>query len=718
MDGAVAIYIVAFDADVSALRTTLERCAAQHDLPLTVLGSDSTALAEVAREAGCVLLDVLPGTCDPAKYWSVVLRALAGRSEAGLVVRAGTGLPPYWHRRLGPQPPDVAAVFPLSVRHPCTAVFEHTSHEPGLAVDEIDRWLNAYVPGVAFDIPVFAGQTALVNPLKFPAEAGLDDEALAAVVRESGGLILATDNLFVDDRQLEPYSLPATIHQAWEQAIERRHPLTAVRHALTELSARREVPAPHIPPLRPALLHISHSWGGGLGRWVEDFTSADDGYLNYILRSIGDWSGFGQALALYSSADLERPLQTWTLIEPILSTSTAHFQYRELLDEIIAQFHIEAILVSSLIGHSLDALKSDVPTAVVVHDFYPFCPPLMATWDTPCTQCDAARLADCLQKNPAHRFFLHEGEAHWQALRQAFLNEVVQRSLATVVPSKSVAQRLHGLAPVLGDRSMQVIAHGLPAKLIASLSGIDPGPAHGRRLRIVVLGSLESHKGAALLLAAVERLSAFSDFIFLGCGDSGDKLGKIPGAQVVKAYRRDELGQLLARYQPDLGLLLSVVPETFSFTLSELNAAAIPTVATNLGAFADRISHGDSGWLVEPDSNLLVAQVEALAAQPEQIAVVRARLMESRQRDAVQMVGDYHALFPPVSSYLGRPLRHVAQLMSDNKDLRILPGAGFGQVFREFLAYTVSKFENTERLPGYFKRAILAIIRLFRRWQK
>ena len=64
---------------------------------------------------------------------------------------------------------------------------------------------------------------------------------------------------------------------------------------------------------------------------------------------------------------------------------------------------------------------------------------------------------------------------------------------------------------------------------------------------------------------------------------------------MVTGYELGELPAILERIRPDLGLLLSIRLETFSYTLSELTELGIPVAATNLGSFRERIKHGETG---------------------------------------------------------------------------------------------------------------------------
>ncbi len=741
------LYVVALSGEAAPLATTLRSLrdtaagyTGGHDtatrgaFDLQVLGSDDPALHHCAEQAGCGFAAALPETIASDHYWSTLLRllpAIEGHGAEGydgysLILRAGCKLPPYWLPRLctAARRSAAGAVFPLSVRDPLTSVFSSHRHQPGLGVEDVDRWLNRYSSHTDIDIPLFAGYCGLFAG-RWPAPAG-DDSQLAAEWRNRGVPIIASDALYIDDSALEPLSLPTSLYPGWREALTERHPLTALRHALTELSSRAETPPPEVPPVRPVRLHVSHSWGGGLGRWVEDFITADTAHQSLVLRPIGHWDAFAQTLALYPGPQMDVPLKTWTLAQPILSTALAHHQYREILGEIVATYGVGSVLVSSLIGHSLDVLDSGLPTTFVCHDFYPVCPPLYATWGNPCDSCDSSRLANCLSDNPQHRIFRIEPHDHWVALRRAFADLVAARDITMVAPCQSVARRLQALLPPLADRTIAVIGHGLSPESIASLAvARHDEPEGGRsdeagRLRIVILGSLADHKGATLLAPVLAQIGGFADLLLLGAGEDGRRFAGGGAVTVVEHYQRHQLGELLAEFKPDLGLLLSTVPETFSYTLSELHAAGVPVAATALGAFADRIQHQSDGWLFDPTPDALLALLRQLHQSPAGIAAVRARLLARPAKPAAAMVADYNRLESPSARALGHLERpRAGQQRSADRDylaegqLYINPQAPYRQVLKDFIRFTAKRIQHSQRLPSPLRRAIAA---LARRW--
>ncbi len=150
-----------------------------------------------------------------------------------------------------------------------------------------------------------------------------------------------------------------------------------------ELSARLQawmdagIDHPPIPaPGKPATLHITHSWGGGVAQWIESFIQADDGHRHYQLRSEHATSNqaFGQKLSLYAGIELRCPIASWWLQPPIGSIASTDAAVKTILSDICKRFEIGRVIVSSLIGHSLDALRTGLPTVQVLHDHFPIWP--------------------------------------------------------------------------------------------------------------------------------------------------------------------------------------------------------------------------------------------------------------------------------------------------------------------------------------------------------
>ena len=398
---------------------------------------------------------------------------------------------------------------------------------------------------------------------------------------------------------------------------------------------------------RPALLHVGHSWGGGIDRWIHDYAAADQDSWNLLLRSRTWRNEAGVQLELVDLAAGDDVLLAWKMEDPIPCTEIRHQQYRHILDEIVANFGVEAIIVSSLIGHALDVLDSGLPTVVVLHDFVPFCPALFAWFGKPCVSCDRAALERCLASNPLNAFWHLDDAGQWLALRDAYAERLAQGWVSVAAPGRIVHERYATLFPILRDKPWHEIPHGLgnlQQPVPANAQSEPDTDLQPRRLRLVLPGRLLPHKGLHLFSAMLSELTRFAEVLLLGCGDYGLPFRGIEHVEVVPNYANEALGDYLRDFAPDCALLLSVLPESFSYTLSEMFALQVPVVATRLGAFEERIEDGSNGLLVEPEPQAVLQRLRDLADDRGPLADVTAVLRTLPVRSAAAMVRDYREL--------------------------------------------------------------------------
>lgn len=405
--------------------------------------------------------------------------------------------------------------------------------------------------------------------------------------------------------------------------------------------------------LKRTRLHILHGWGGGTSRWVADFCKADTECRNLVLRSSSDRNHTARWLELLEIGVGETVLMRWELSTPIDGTAIEHPQYLAILELVCETFGVGAVMVSSLIGHALSVLDTTLPTTIVLHDLYPFCPALFGYFQETCTGCSSDRLATCLHENP-HNVFWHNTQAdQWSRLRSAFLIRLMGgRKFKFVAPSASVWQRWTQLLPEMTHLDFTKIAHGTDAEIFhrPQIGAMDDR----HRLRVVVPGRLPPHKGLLLVREVVARLADHCDFLLLGSGAFGAALESFECVEIIPDYAPSELVGHIARFQPDLALLASVLPESFGYTLSEMNALGIPVLATRLGAFAERIEAGVTGFLADPSSDALENTLRMLVTDRACLRKVRERVERRPVRTLQDMVDDYRRATPNVRGQLRR----------------------------------------------------------------
>jgi GT2 family glycosyltransferase len=423
-------------------------------------------------------------------------------------------------------------------------------------------------------------------------------------------------------------------------------PLAGLRQAVdAELARWRAARATPVDPAvgRPVQLHILHDLGGGSDRWYEDFRGADAERRNLALRPITHDHASAWGYVLRGGADGATPLRVWHLSTPIQATAVAHPEYRAILDTIIAEHGVDAILVSSLIGHALDCLDTGLPTVVVAHDYYPYCPAVNLYFNGVCAACGDDRVAACQSGNGDFNKFADFPVAERLRVRERYLELLRARAIRVAQPSHSVGAHLLRLDPRFAEVEFTTIEHAYPQPLARVGAHARP---EGERLRLMVLGQLAANKGLALLRAALPEITRFADVQLVGCGEVGTLFEGQDRVTILPNYRVEDLPEHVTALAPDVGLLLSIWPETFSYTLSELFMLGVPPVACALGAFAERIQDGQTGFLCAPTPEALVAKLREIDARRSDLDRVRDLLGGWSPRAGAAMVADYHHLAP------------------------------------------------------------------------
>jgi GT2 family glycosyltransferase/glycosyltransferase involved in cell wall biosynthesis len=508
-----------------------------------------------------------------------------------------------------------------------------SNSSPGLSPAAPDTTLAA--PAVAIDAAVAAlgyGQPLAIDDCDPPLWA-------LAADGDPGAALSVSDQIYVHhpERPIVGLMTPPDRRER-----EPAHPLASLRRALHQSPPTDPADWPAAGrDRRPVVLHLLHGWGGGAERWVRDLADADPARHHLLLRALGHpgRARHGEWLEL-SSARSGARLGRWRMLPGIGAMADRHAAYRECLHAIIGRYAVETLLVSSLIGHSLEALRSGLPTLWIAHDAFPFWPALHRDFGDPEARFDEVELTRDL-KSPGLPF-RERDSGHWQALRAATIDALSRANGQLVAPSRAALAQVQRVATGWRPQAIHIIPHGIRPWPEAS----PVVPAAGRPLRIVVLGRINGAKGEDLLATLIPLLDERVELYLLGGGKAAERFFGCAGVHIVLDYVHAELPQALARIAPDAALLPATVSETFSYTLSELWSLAIPPIATRLGAVAERIEDGRNGLLLAPDAQAIAQRLRALAEDRAPLDAIRAQLGAQAPRTVSEMARDYDALLP------------------------------------------------------------------------
>ena len=648
-------------------------------------------------------------------------------------VRPGVELPYGWDGRLAlaaTQVANIAAVSPLCNIAPLFSLGV-AHHEPKPAVATIDQLVYELGKQCNFEVPSLLSSCgylrrealARVQTVVTAEPHEQDAEAFwwhfAQRFRHAGLPVVACDHVYIEDSNPRHQREMAMIEQREEIELfgKAAHPLTSLKYAVDNALAQKSMPVGLPEPLAPVQLHVAHSLGGGLDRWVKNYCEHDQIRTNLVLRSIGSHHIFGKRIALYRSADMDKkPLQYWDLIAPIYSTAITHLQYKAILDEIISAFQIEVILVSSLIGHSLDVLTTDRQTIVITHDYYPFCPAIYIYFDGVCQDCSTHRLQSCFEHNEQNQYVKNRCTEEWLGIRKRYIELMSAEHITVVSPSASVPQHFRQLMPTLKHLGFNLVPHG--ATFPSTRAKTNIVPSNAGKLRLVVLGILSLPKGQKLWSELYPQLHDIADCHLVGAGDEAKIYADQPHVHLIPHYQNEDLPEILNTIKPDLGILLSIWPETFSYTLSELWLLGIPPLTTDLGSFADRIEDGVNGFLVPPDSTAVVEKLRLISNNRALLDPIKTWLTDFQHRSITDMIAEYHRLtpLPEFSAQRYFSERQHIPVIAPEPDppppvLSISPEARFSAVLQAFGGYITEKINITPRLTAWQRKLLLKFVK-------
>ncbi len=411
--------------------------------------------------------------------------------------------------------------------------------------------------------------------------------------------------------------------------------------------------------IKPTNLHFAHSWGGGLGRWIESFAGADGYAENLVLESCSTLECFGLSYCLQHPKS-RTTLNSWVLHRPISEMRSSHGEYAAILESICSDFGITHIYISSLIGHSYDVFRLGLPVTKIYHDYSTYCPALYIYRDGICTTCTTDDLQLCKKVN---HFPPKNSPRYYLELREDFFAAVEGADVRHVAPSPSVPRHLRELDSRFEDFEFAIIEHGISFPKRDCFGGAEDG----QRLQVGVLGHLNWNKGLAAMRQLFDTLRLIADIHFIGAHDAGSEFINRWGSSYVHEYTHNELPQILDRYQLDLTLFLPIVPETFSYTLSETWSFCLPPAAQRIGALADRIEDGCDGFLLDRSDEAVVDFLLYVDRDRDALRRVAAHLRDKPVRTIDHAIRDYYLLRTDYPAQLDQSLGQALTALEEAK---------------------------------------------------
>lgn len=565
----------------------------------------------------------------------------------------------------------VATVTPLSDNAGAFSVpgiGQANPRPPHLDMAQWARLVASAGPGRLLDVPTGNGFCMYVrrqaldelggfDEARFPRGYGEENDFCMRALH-AGWHNLVCDRAFVAHKRSQSFGgAKAALMEAGRRQVDAQHPdygLLVCRFRDPEFSYLRHRVASALEEgdpwaALPRALYVISTQTGGTPQTNLDLMRAMGGHYRCLLLRCD-----AHSLHLHELRDGELvELERWTLARPIEPVTHRSEEYDALVLDILYRHSISLLHVRHVAWHGLGlasvAKSIGIPVVYSLHDFYSLCPSLNLLDDqlrhcggrcTPGNGTCQVGLWKPGQLPPLKHAFV----GRWREMFDAFMDDCDR--LVTTAPSAAalVAQAFPRQAGKLA-----VIPHG---RDFHELTACARYPGRGTKVRVLVPGNISPAKGAMLIaqISALDPEGRF-EFHFLGNVWPGlDGIGVRHGQ-----YRREEFASKVAQIAPHLGVVLSVWPETYCHTLTEMWACGVPVLGVDVGAVGERIRAAGAGWLVRPEPTARTV-LDALQAAVEDAAGYQVRLRavqdwqagEAVRNDTGAMAIEYRRLYAPL----------------------------------------------------------------------
>ncbi|GBR43660.1 glycosyltransferase [Neokomagataea thailandica] len=364
-------------------------------------------------------------------------------------------------------------------------------------------------------------------------------------------------------------------YEAYVADFQQRDPFRGWRRRLDQARLGRDVSAHG-----PAVAMIVHAGGGGVERVVRERAAAFEGkgQAAYVLRPVERGCHVTRPMATRDTKKVEPlnfvfdlPDEEADLVAALSALGVQHIEWHQLIGhaECVRTLHVAL----------------GVPYDVFVHDHVWFCP-RVSLLDGHGRYCGEPDVAGCEQCVARWGDVLNEGLSIGERLARSKYE--FSKARRCITPSHDTARRFKRHFP-----STNFIVEQLEQN--AAFEGNSerniPGPVPGRVLKLCVVGGIGQWKGYDVLLNMARDIRFHSlpvKIILVGHTPNDDEL-MYEGVIVTGEYKEDEVYNLIKEYNPDIGFIPSISPETWCYALSILWKAGLEVMCFDIGAQAERV---------------------------------------------------------------------------------------------------------------------------------
>lgn len=326
------------------------------------------------------------------------------------------------------------------------------------------------------------------------------------------------------------------------------------------------------------ILYINHSFGGGADLYLRK--KADEFIKNgHEVYQVIYQPDFHQYELINMKDDEHYYFDDINILLYLVSMKAKHIYFNELVSYPNIKGLIDTV-------HKIKSIHPHIQFTYLVHDYFCICPRLNLI-NVNDRYCGLPEVKDCDICLKRANFDQSKSIVEWRSLNAKLLNTCDE----IICFSNSSKKYLVRVYQNLSDK-IKVIGH-----IIDELRA--PKVKNDNIITIGLLGQLCKHKGIEKIKELIQYIhnNQLSKYRIVCIGDAQDVRNDSVFFATGK-YRREDIANLVEEYNIDVFFMSSVCPETFSYTISEIQSMKRPLISYDLGAQGERTKNYKFGKVI------------------------------------------------------------------------------------------------------------------------
>lgn len=326
------------------------------------------------------------------------------------------------------------------------------------------------------------------------------------------------------------------------------------------------------------ILYINHSFGGGADLYLRK--KADEFIKNgHEVYQVIYQPDFHQYELINMKDDEHYYFDDINILLYLVSMKAKHIYFNELVSYPNIKGLIDTV-------HKIKSIHPHIQFTYLVHDYFCICPRLNLI-NVNDRYCGLPEVKDCDICLKRANFDQSKSIVEWRSLNAKLLNTCDE----IICFSNSSKKYLVRVYQNLSDK-IKVIGH-----IIDELRA--PKVKNDNIITIGLLGQLCKHKGIEKIKELIQYIhnNQLSKYRIVCIGDAQDVRNDSVFFATGK-YRREDIVNLVEEYNIDVFFMSSVCPETFSYTISEIQSMKRPLISYDLGAQGERTKNYKLGKVI------------------------------------------------------------------------------------------------------------------------